>query len=59
MNVWWNQLEAFSHRDQVSLPYAIKVCGFNVSLYPKERNPDLFLQGLFLTPNTASVVQWT
>lgn len=58
MNVWWSQLEAFSHRDQVSLPYAIHVCKFNVSTYPKKLNPDLFLQGVVLAPNAASLIQW-
>ena len=59
MGVWWSQIEAFSHRDQISLPYAVKVCDFNVSLYPDELKPDLFLQGLVLTPNEASVIQWS
>lgn len=59
MRIWWNQIEAFSHRDQISLPYVAKIVGAKISSYPDELKPDLFLQGLVLTPSEASVIQWS
>jgi hypothetical protein len=59
MRIWWSQIEAFSHRDQISLPYAARVAKAKISSYPDELRGDLFLQGLVLTPSEASVIQWS
>lgn len=35
--LWWEQIEKFSHRDQISLPYVAWKCGMEISLCGKAR----------------------
>jgi hypothetical protein len=59
MDSWWNQVETFSCRDQISLPYVLWKCDFDVSVYPDKLRKDLFLDGLYLMPNQERTVQWS
>ncbi|MCK4818750.1 DUF616 domain-containing protein [bacterium] len=36
-NFWWKQIEKFTHRDQISLPYAAWKCGMKISIYKRPK----------------------
>ena len=43
MNSWWGEVRKFSHRDQVSLPYVLWKHKFDITLFPENLKPKLYM----------------
>jgi hypothetical protein len=47
--LWWEEIDRFSHRDQISLPYVLWKTGIPFSVIPDDKRVDTFIQERILT----------